>query len=222
MEDTEILIRGPEELTEEKEILSETLEDIGTVVGENIRTEKVEASDFAEDELRGIYNDLEGVRDFESVFEREAGGLAGGDMTSVLILQPLTDEFQDKPVMYVTDRPLFAQDWRTGETRHIYGVTQPSYQRPSSVLSTFAFQDMEPGLQDEMLETLTYHEGGHLLNEENPDREYRKEDGFGGGHCTNRDVMSGRGIWEDTRNRYENRLYCQDCTQEIREGLESF
>ena len=46
-----------------------------------------------------------------------------------------------------------------------------------------------------MLETLTYHEGGHLLNEENPGREYRTEEAFGGGHCTNGDVMTDKGIY---------------------------
>lgn len=78
---------------------------------------------------------------------------------------------------------------------------------------------MEEDLQEEMLETLAYHEGGHLLNQESG-REYKGEDNFGGGHCLNGDVMSGEGIWEDIRNRYENELYCDACTQEIREGVQ--
>ena len=63
-------------------------------------------------------------------------------MTSVLILQPYTEELWDTPVMYLIDRPLFAEDRETGETRHVYGVTQGSHHRPSTVMSIFAFQDM--------------------------------------------------------------------------------
>lgn len=87
-------------------------------------------------------------------------------MTSVLILQPfLRDEFENTPVMYVTDKPLYVEDWDTGEIRDVIGVTQPSYHRPAAVLSTSDFQDMSQHLHNGLLETLTYHEGGHLLNE---------------------------------------------------------
>lgn len=221
MRQTEVLLRGPEELAEEKQVIEETVQDIGTTVGENIEPQRVEASDFEDEEIRDIYRELDGPREFEQEFEREQnGGLKGCDMTSVLILQPYTDELMETPVMYLTDRPLFAEDRETGETKHVYGITQGSHHRPSTVMSTFAFQEMDEQLQDEMLETLTYHEGGHLLNEENPDREYRTEQAFGGGHCTNGDVMTGKGILEDTRNRYDNEIYCGACTEEIREGLQ--
>lgn len=218
MAQTEVLLRGPEELAREKKIVEETVEDIGRTVGEEIDTRRVEASQFEDEELRQIYRELEGPREFESEFERDEGGLEGRDMTSVLILQPYTDELRDNPVMYLTDRPLLAEDRETGETRHVYGVTQGSYHRPSTVMSTFAFQNMDEELHDELLETLAYHEGGHLLNEEG-DREYRDEDEFGGGHCPNDDVMTGEGIWEDTENRYKNELYCGACTEEIRNGI---
>lgn len=218
-ESQEILLRGPEELADEKNLIGETVEDIGRTVGEELEPRQVEPSDFEEDELNDIYRELDGSRGFEQEFEREEGGLAGGDMTSVLILQPYTDDLFETPVMYITDRPLFVEDRETGETSHVYGATQPSHHRPATAMSTFAFKETEEELHDELLKTLTYHEAGHLLNQES-DREYRDENRFGGGHCPNPDVMNGQNIMEDTRNRYENNLYCEACTEEIRKGIE--
>ena len=222
MKDAEVLIRGTEELTREKQVVEETVEDIGDFLGETIEARQVKASDFEDKEdFNDIYHEIEGSRDFESEFDRKDGRVDGGSMTSVLILQPFRkEEFKNTPVMYVTDEPLYVEDWDTGETRDVIGVTQPSYHRPASVLSTADFQDMGQHLHDELLETLTYHEGGHLLGENDPDREYRDENEFGGGHCPEKDVMHGKTIWGDTRNRYDNEVYCEACTEEIRNGIE--
>lgn len=224
MADTEVLLRGPEELAREKNVVEQTLEDIGTVVGKDIDARQVKASEFEEfEDFDEVYEEIDGPRDFESEFDRKNGRVDGGSMTSVLILQPFRkEEFRDKPVMYITDEPLYVEDWETGETRDVLGVTQPSYHRPAAVLSTADFQDVGQHLHDELLETLTYHEGGHLLNENDPDREYRDENQFGGGHCPEDDVMQGKTIWEDTENRYDNEVYCEACTEEIRNGIESF
>jgi predicted Zn-dependent protease len=120
--------------------------------------------------------------------------------------------------MYINDRPLYVEDRDTGETSHVYGATQPSHQRPATAMSTFAFTETNQELHDKLLKTLTYHEAGHLLNEES-EREYRDENQFGGGHCLNPDVMNGQNIMEGTRNRQENELYCEACTEEIKNGI---
>jgi len=217
----EVLIRGPEELAEDKDLVEQTVENIGRTVGEEVTARQVKASDFEQrDDFNDVYHDIEDSRDFESPFERNEGGLAGRNMTSVLILQPYAEQFRNTPVMHVTDRPLFVEDRKTGEASHVYGATQPSYHRPSAVLSNFAFQEMNSEKHDLMMETLAYHEGGHLLSEDG-DREYRDEDRFGGGHCPSDDVMNGEDIWSDTYNRLENQLYCQACTDELREGLQN-
>jgi hypothetical protein len=220
MTQTEVLLRGPEKLAQEKQLVEETVEDIGEVVGKDITATQVKASDFGSEELLDIYEQIEDSRDFESEFERENGGLDGGGMTSVLRIQPYTQQLEETHVMYVTDRPLFAQDRETGEVTHVYGITQSGHQRGAAVLSSFAFQEIEPEYQNLIVKTLAYHKEGHLLNEES-DRQYRDEERFGGGHCPNPDVMRGEGILEDTYNRLENELYCEACTEELREGLES-
>lgn len=53
-----------------------------------------------------------------------------------------------------------------------------------------------------------------------PDRNYRDQDEFGGGHCPEDDVMYGESIWTDARNRYENEIYWQESTEEIINGME--
>lgn len=221
MSKEEVLLRGPEELAREKQVVKETVEDIGNIVGEEIEPRQVEASQFEdEDDFNDVYDEIDGPREFEAEFDRKEGRMNGGSMTSVLILQPFRKkEFKDTPAMYITDEPLYAEERDTGEIRDVFGVTQPSYHRPAAVLSTADFQDMRQHLHDELLETLTYHEAGHLLSEDDPDRNYRDENQFGGGHCLTEDVMHGKTIWDDTRNRYENQVYCDACTEEIREGL---
>lgn len=140
----EVLLRGPEELAREKQVVQETVEDIGDLVGEEVEARQVKASEFEEeDDFDEVYRELDGPREFEAEFDRQDGRLDGGAMTSVLILQPFRKEqFRNKPVMYLTDEPLYVEDWETGETRDVLGVTQPSYHRPAAVLSTADFQDM--------------------------------------------------------------------------------
>jgi hypothetical protein len=150
-------------------------------------------------------------RDFESEFEQDEGGLRAGDMTSVLKMEPYTKEISSTPLMYVTDRPLFFEDRDTREKKFVYGVHQLGSSRNTAVLSSFGFQEMSSELHDQMLDTLTYHEGGYLLANDGETTP--------GEQCTYPDVMSGEGLWENTRNRHENQIYCEDCTREIRSGV---
>lgn len=76
MSSTEVLLRGPEELAEEKQVVEETVEDAGTTVGENLDARQVKASDFEEEEdFDDIYQEIEDSREFEQEFERGEGGL---------------------------------------------------------------------------------------------------------------------------------------------------
>lgn len=218
----QVLVRGPDDLAEEVELVQETIEDIARLVDEELEAldEATVLNDPFVGSPRDVYSGEYGdSRRFESEFEREDGGLSGGDMTSVLKMQPFVDEHSHTPVVYVTDRPLFAKDRETGKEKFVYGVAQSGSRISAAVLSSFAFQEMRPELRDEMLRTLTYHEGGHLLASEENDRDYLDEEDFGGGHCQYPDVMTNHGIMDNTRYRHENDVYCGECTTEIREGI---
>lgn len=215
----EVLVRGPEDLADEVDLVQETVEDIGRLVDEEL--EAVTREQVRDDpylpEIRDVYRgDTE--REFESELERDEGGLKAADMTSVLKMQPLTSELSGTPVIYVTDRPLFAEDRQREVEKFVHGVQQQG-SRDTAVLSSFAFQEMRPELQDEMLTTLAYHEGGHLLESSESDREYVDEGEFGGGHCQHPDVMTNDSIRDNTRYRHENSVYCGVCTHEIKEGI---
>lgn len=214
----EVLVRGPEDLAEERQLVEETVEDIGTAVDEEL--EPLSGWKVRDDPLVPVRDSYSGEteRDFEAEFERDEGGLNAGDMTSVLKMEPLAEEVGSTPVMYVTDRPLFARDRERDVEEFVYGVHQPGSRRNTAVLSSFPFQEMRPEPGNELLETVAYRQAGHLLALEAEDSEYGEE--FGGEHCRYPDVMTGEDLWSSTRYRHESQVYCETCTEEIKEGIE--
>jgi predicted Zn-dependent protease len=217
-----ILVRGKEEVSEEKSQLVNVLEDIGERVDRELNP--IELSSWQPEKIDDSFGDYyHEVRDhewLESELSHEKAGVNGNELAITLQMQYLHEELEQVPVMHVTDQPIFVDEPDTGEVKHVYGVTKPGDYNTAAVLSTFAFQEMNPKNQREMFETLSYHEAGHLLSPFGYEREYTEENQFGGGHCPNKDVMTGEGILQNTEYRVENNVYCGECLEEIKAGIE--
>jgi predicted Zn-dependent protease len=220
-QELEILVRGPGELEKEKQVVEETIENIGKIVGRELDPKKADQSDFEEEKLEKCYRRISDSREFEQEFTGNQGNLRADDMTSVLILKPFTSEYKNSPVMYITDKPLHSKDRKTGEISEVCGATKTGYQRSAAVLSNSIFSEKEGRLYDDLLKTLAYHESGHLLEQKERKR-YQEKVELDEVHCNNVDVMSGKGIWQDTWRRNGNQIYCDDCTEEIRKGIENY
>lgn len=72
MADREVLIREPEELAREKQVIEETIKDIGEVTGKEITPRSVKTLQFEDrEDFDEIYHEIYGPRDFESEFDKK-------------------------------------------------------------------------------------------------------------------------------------------------------
>lgn len=221
-EDNKIIVRGRNDLLDEKDQLVDVIEDIGELTESEINPVKLSSWQPSEidENFNDFYDELRSQEELESSYRHKQGGLKGRDLTTAFLMYPLHNQLEGVPVMHVTDQPIFVEETETGQRHHVYGLTKTENYNSAAVLSTFAFQYMDSEGRKEMFDTLSYHEVGHVLSPVDYDREYLDENRFGGGHCPNYDVMTDKGIIENAVYRDKNQVYCDKCLEEIKTGIE--
>lgn len=209
----ELLLTGPEKLKEEKKIAREAVREFGDLFDFEIRAREKEHLDY-QTKLQEI--DLfEQYRDFEETFEY-GRGINVSNFGTVLGVYSKNNESRNHHTIYITDKPMWAED--NGEIYTIHGFSKQIGRKGAVALTNFDYSQKN---NQEMFHTLTLHELGHLFN----NQETKTIDQNGGiikhGHCTQEDVMNGGSLEEIHQYRQENQTYCADCTEDIKETLEN-
>lgn len=210
--DIEILLTGPDELEEEKDTVEEVTSDFSKEFGVDIRTKRPREWEYGT-QLEDI-DLIDNPRSFEELFEY-GRGIEVRDASIVLSVRSMDSDWKKHPTVYVTDKPLWAED--ENDLYNIYGLNKGFGDRGIVMLTSFPY-----GREAEIdkFPSVVYHEYGHLFGQEA--EPLRPGDGFiGDGHCDSDNVMDSTSLKTVEGYREDGQLYCDDCREEIAENLEN-
>lgn len=153
--------------------------------------------------------------------------------------EPWREKYGDHVDVYMTDKDLTGRGADGQFLNYVLGGADADENPDSIILSTHrlenspetnAYNTTTPqSFPEEVMHTLALHEFGHLFGAPNENRPEQSLDrGFEGqAHCANNDIMqpgySTKTLADLTVDRIQNgRIYCGDCANDIKRGLESF